>query len=346
MKPSSNNNINIAAIHAAVESGLTKLERDPVRGVRNMLDMGQLFSRTHRQRSFFQMAQRMLGRRRSQYMQLVKRAVANVERNTLKTMGINLGYHSWSQGAKVIRAIEEERGFNVPWSFVIRLNQDCAQPLSAGEVRGTIAQARELGVHCYWLAIDERRDDLDELMDMCGTFNDCAFIIMLPVSMINDSMAQRALSQSNIAICVGGERSDELERATKVLRQARLLYGLYRLYDDTDYQNITGGEMLSTTDMYGGQFAVFMHAPDCSEECRAKVHAYANGEKDAPERPVFMVDFFADLATVDNIISSQPCYIEIESDGEIRPSPRQEPSGVNLRTHTIADAMLELVPRM
>lgn len=345
MNSDKDNNINMAAVHAAVESGLTKLERDPVRGVRNMLDMGRLFSRTHRQRSFFQMAQRMLGRRRSQYMQLVKRAVANVERDTLKTVGINLGYHSWSQGAKVIRAVEEQRGFNVPWSFVIRLNQDCGQPLSADEVRDAVAQARELGVHCYWLAIDERRGDLDELMDICGTFADCAFIIMLPVGMVDEGMAQHALEQRNIVICVGGERSDELKRATDVLHQAKLLYGLYRLYDDTDYQNITGGEMLSTTDMYGGQFAVFMHAPDCSEECRAKVHAYANGEKDAPERPVFMVDFFADLATVDNIISSQPCYIEIESDGEIRPSPRQEPSGVNLRTHTVANAMMELVPR-
>ena len=84
-------NLNIAAVRAAIEGGLRNLERDPERGVRNMLDLGKYFSRTHRQRSFFQMAQRMLGRKRSQYMQLVKRTVTDVDHDTLKPLGITAG---------------------------------------------------------------------------------------------------------------------------------------------------------------------------------------------------------------------------------------------------------------
>lgn len=338
-------NLNIAAVRAAIEGGLRNLERDPERGVRNMLDLGKYFSRTHRQRSFFQMAQRMLGRKRSQYMQLVKRTVTDVDHDTLKTLGINMGYYSWSQGAKVIREIEATRGFNVPWSLTISLLDSGDGCLNLNELRDIIDQAHALGIHCYWVAANQSSGDIFDMFNLFGTYKDCAFFMLLPVGMITSELAENALKQHNIAVCVRDTADLDVRAAAEILHEMRLLFGLYYMYDDANADEITSGHVQSDVDNYRGQFALFIPSATCMDECRAKVQAYASGEKVTPEKPPFMVDFYADLAAVDAIISSQSCYIEIDAHGNVASAPWTQPCGVNIRTHTLADALLKLAPR-
>ena len=337
--------INFAAVKAAVESGLSALERDPLRGARNMLDLGKYFSHTHRQKAFFQMAQNVLGRKRSQYINLLKRAMASVDRETLKTVGINLGYFSWSRGARVIRSVEAERGFNVPWSFVIRMEDAGADSLTVDEARGFIAQARELGAHAFWITLCTERADACGIIDMCGSFSDCAFIFLTPAELITSAIAERARTQHNMLFCMRIESEETIARAAGILRGARLMYGLYMVYDDANCERILGGGMIRQADECGGELALFVSAPGCSEECRARVQEYAMGEKTVPEKPVFMVDFFSDLNAVDGIISSQPCYIEVDACGGISATPWGSQEGVNVRTHSLSEALSVLAPR-
>ena len=337
--------INFAAVKAAVESGLSALERDPVRGARNMLDLGQYFSHTHRQKAFFQMAKNVLGRKHSRYINLIKRAMASVDRETLKTVGINLGYFSWSRGARVIRSVEAECGFNVPWSFVIRMEDVGEGSLTVDEARGFIAQARELGAHTFWITLSTERADADGIIDMCGQFRDCAFILLTPAELITPSVAERALAQHNVAFCVRSGAEDALARAAEILRNARLMYGLYMIYDDANCERILSGGAILHADEIGGVFVMFVHAPGSSEDCRARVHEYAMREKTAPDRPVFIIDFFSDLDAVDGIISSQPCYIEVDARGGISATPWGKPEGVNVRTHSLSEALSILAPR-
>ena len=232
-------NLNIAAVRAAIEGGLRNLERDPERGVRNMLDLGKYFSRTHRQRSFFQMAQRMLGRKRSQYMQLVKRTVTDVDHDTLKTLGINMGYYSWSQGAKVIREIEATRGFNVPWSLTISLLDSGDGCLNLNELRDIIDQAHALGIHCYWIAANQSSGNMFDMFNLFGTYKDFAFFMLLPVGMITSELAENALKQHNIAVCVRDTADQDVRAAAEILHEMRLLFGLYYMYDDKNSDEIT-----------------------------------------------------------------------------------------------------------
>lgn len=343
MSTENEKNLNVAAVRAAIEGGLRNLERDPERGVRNMLDLGKYFSSTHRQRSFFQMAQRMLGRKRSQYMQLVKRTVADVDHDVLKTIGINMGYYSWSQGVKVIREMENTRGFNVPWSITLNLLDESDDELKLNELKAIIDQAHALGVHCYWIVA--KRANMFDMFNMLGAYKDCAFFMLLPVNMITEELAKAARSEHNIAICIRDTAGQNVAKAAAILHEARMLFGLYYLYDDDNEDMITSGHVQSDIDGYRGQFAMFIPVKQCSAECRARVQQYASGEKATPEKPPFMIDFFADLAAVDKIISAQPCYMEIDSSGNVMSTPWGKPCGVNIRTHTLSDALIELAPR-
>ena len=339
--------LNIAAIRAAIEGGLHNLERDPERGVRNMIDLGKYFSRTHRQRSFFQMAQRLLGRKRSQYMQLLKRTIAEVDHETLKTIGINMGYYSWSQGAKAIREVETERGFNVPWSIVMNVSADTEDSLTLDEINRIISEAHELGTHCFWIAMSSSEEEIISVFDILGTFKDNAFFVLLRNDLVTPNVANAALKQHNIAICLRDvdTASENVKSAAKILHDARLFYGLYYLYDDSNADDIISGHVQSDADEYHSQFALLIAAENCSEECLAKVRAYASGEKTTPERPPFMVDFFADLAAVDKIISSDQCFIAIDRCGNIASSPWAQPGDINLKTCALTDALEQLAPR-
>ncbi len=339
--------LNIAAIRAAIEGGLHNLEKDPERGVRNMIDLGKYFSRTHRQRSFFQMAQRLLGRKRSQYMQLLKRTIAEVEHETLKTIGINMGYYSWSQGAKTIREIESRHGFNVPWSIVMDMSTGDEDSLTLDEINKIIFDAHELGTHCFWIAMSSNEEEIINTFDTFGAFKDNTFFVLLKSDLVTPKVASAALKQHNIAICLRDidTTSESVKSAAKTLHDARLLYGLYYLYDDSNADDIISGHVQSDADEYHSQFALLIASKSCSEECLAKVQAYASGEKATPERPSFMVDFFADLAAVDKIISSTQCFIAIDRCGNIASSLWAQPGDINLRTCKLTDALEQLAPR-
>ena len=169
--------------------------------------------------------------------------------------------------------------------------------------------------------------------------------LLLPVGMITSELAENALKQHNIAVCVRDTADQDVRAAAEILHEMRLLFGLYYMYDDANADEITSGHVQSDVDNYRGQFALFIPSATCMDECRAKVQAYASGEKVTPEKPPFMVDFYADLAAVDAIISSQSCYIEIDAHGNVASAPWAQPCGVNIRTHTLADALLKLAPR-
>lgn len=333
--------INFAAVRAAVESGLAWLQVDPMRGMRNLLDLGGYFARTRRQRDFFQTARRLLGSRRCPYMRLVERALAGVDMEVLKTVGINLGYFSWSLGVRAIRDIISARGIRVPWSPVFRLDGARADALSPREVQRALEQARALGAHSFWFRLSGGRDYIEAIVALFGRFRDCAFMLMPEGEAVTRELAQLTRAQRNTLVCV--DRADI--RATAALREARLMYGLSLEYDDTNAFEALDGELLSAVERADGHFALLLRGARCSEGCRRAMQGYVARERLAPTHAVFTVDMYGDMEYIDQVIAARECYVEIGPDGAVYDRPWADESALNLRDCTLAQALAAIAAK-
>lgn len=97
------NRMTRSLIEQLVRGKLKDLKESPERTTRNLVDMALLFSNGRFQKQFFEIAQEMLHNESSPYYQLIYQMVSNIDTERLLTFGMNVGYNSFTYGAKIIR---------------------------------------------------------------------------------------------------------------------------------------------------------------------------------------------------------------------------------------------------
>ena len=92
-----------AIIRTAVDKGMHYIEKNPKRGVRNLVDLGEYFATGCFQKDFFLIAHEILDNEDTSYYKLIENIVKNTNHKKLMNFGINLCYNSWTYGADVLR---------------------------------------------------------------------------------------------------------------------------------------------------------------------------------------------------------------------------------------------------
>ena len=93
---------------SVVDRCIREIEEDPKRSVRKLVDLGRQLARGRFQRQYLDLTQKMLEDEESPYYTLVRNVVRKADHDAIKTFGINLGLGSWTNGARIIRALEAE----------------------------------------------------------------------------------------------------------------------------------------------------------------------------------------------------------------------------------------------
>ena len=103
------------AIGIAVDKALEDVKGNTRRGIRNLIDLGLLFSQSENQKWFFGAAKQVIENPKNPYKALVSRVVRDIEPETIRRVGINLGYNALTYGVKKLRKKQEALGVNLPW---------------------------------------------------------------------------------------------------------------------------------------------------------------------------------------------------------------------------------------
>ena len=143
-------------IETSVRRALNQGGEAPERESRNLVDLGLQFSSGGLQKRILSAIQTMLQDPDSAYYGLVKDVLANTDHDRLTTFGFNLGYEGCSKGAKVIRRLEAEGGFNIPWAMALQLSGAYLEK-QPDIYESILNQGADLGIRTYLLFT---RDDL------------------------------------------------------------------------------------------------------------------------------------------------------------------------------------------
>ena len=153
----------------------SNIQESPERAVRNLVDLGLEFSNGRFQKQFLKTARRMLHNENSAYYSLVRNVISIVDLDILTTFGVNLGYNGCTKGAKRIREIEAEQGFNIPWSLSLSLNEEklTADPSFYPDL---LRQGVSLDIYTYILFTI---GNPEKVISLIQREPDCAFIFFL-----------------------------------------------------------------------------------------------------------------------------------------------------------------------
>jgi len=298
-------------IETTVRKALRDIHSDPHRSIRNLVDMAAYAAKGRFQKNFFRVTQNMLENENSPYYGLMEHIVHNVEHEYLLKFGINLGYNSCTKGAKKIREIEKEQGFDVPWALSVLLPSEQAQ-INYESYHSLIFQGEKLGIHTWLLFA---RDQVQEALQLMYDHTDSAFFLFVRPEQITRSLMEQMAEAKNVMPVL--RCCDGVQEACEQLRARELPYSVYDIYTDQDVESLTSGRWLSEVVEYHPTFSGLLAARDCSRTAREQVHAYMEAARREQLFETLPIEISTDCCYIDGIISEQGYAAGFDEQGQL-----------------------------
>lgn len=335
------NSLNRILIESTVRKTLNEIKEDPERSTRNLVDMALHFSEGRFQRRFLEMAQDMLKNEQSCYYRMIPDAVANIHPERIVTFGMNLGYNSCTEGARKIRAIEEEKHFNIPWSISLELNEAYFSK-NRDIYHSLINQGEQLGVYTWMFYF---RDTLAPAVELAINHPDSAFIFFSSPEAITEARLEELDRVYNVMFVL--RLTDNTKVACDLLRAKNYLYSLFVSYEESDIPELINDDILSDAELLHPIFTAFMPAPSCSEKTRKQVHQYLTDTREAQTFRTIPWDLLYDTETIDSVISENACTLHFQENGIIAPYiPSSAPEPLSFFTQSLADILKQFSPKL
>lgn len=327
-------------IETTVWHALKDLQGAPKRTMRNLVDLALNFARGRFQQEFFRVVQALLADEDSAYYHLAQDVIANVDEDTLVTYGINLGYNSFTRGAKIIRQIEAEKQINIPWSLSLALAEQC-EPDRMKQYHCIIEQGMELGIYAYMLY---PQGGLSDCFALAEGHPDCAFLLFCKGDALTEDAIRQAQRYHNMQISVALEEGTNT--VCTALRKAKLLYAVHVEYSPECLEQVLDGTLLRRAEECRSSFVFFHAEKPCTEAQWKTVYGYVCATRKAQKQPTVAMDLLYDNMFIDSIISDDACAVAFGADGTLIQLPEwKRKAEYNIFRSSLYRILLETQPK-
>lgn len=315
-----NYELTYAMIKTAVENGIKYIEDNPKRGVRNLLDLGEYFARGRFQKDFYDLAHEILNNEDSCYYTIIENMVKNTNHKTIRDYGINIGFNSFTYGANIIREYEKSHEYIIPWVIVLDFKLKNENHIFEKEISKFIFSSKRIGIYSYIILLNDNINMLEEVIHVIEKNEDCAFMIFVNPKILNEKLCEKLGMLTNLCISVSVENisktSELVIRKAKLLKNYKCLYGAYTYYDDMDFRNISL-ETAKKAALIDSNYAILMRKPTCSINASKNLYNHIYKSRTKITKPIFPMDFYGDIARIGSIISDEPCFLSVDSIGQV-----------------------------
>lgn len=327
-------------IELTIDNVLTDMETDVERRIRNLVDLGQNFSKGRFQKNFFEVAQKMLANEESPYYRHAKNTITKVNHETLKTFGINLGYNGCTKGAKQIRENEAIYHFNIPWTIAFSLTN--SNRISEYDIEKVILEGEKLGIYVYLIFCATNK--IEQIVYLLKKFPDCAFVFFFKGEFVKIEVMEVLNNYHNFMISVLSE-SKEFVKMTDYLTQKGFLYAVHSFYNDEKLEEITTGEWIENALRTSSTFAFLISENSCSLEVQREVQKYVLDIREQQQYPIFLMEFISDISSINQIISEDRYSIGFNSEGQFYTAAGKIEGGKNnLLTGSLQEILKKNMP--
>lgn len=295
-------------VESLVSRSIRKIADDPERGLRNLVDMGAAMAKGRFQKQYMKIVQGVLRSENCPYYELVCRLTRSTSTSNLTAFGVNVGWQSWTVGARRIRAYESAHSVDVPWSLTLRMEGGGPEVDWAGLVQA----GQEAGICTYFLHTGEDRAALNRAAALAESAPCCAFLLFAGPGAVSRAMEQ--LGALDNVMTVIDAAAEGWQEAAGQLREERRLYGFWRLCEG-DERVEQAESWLEELQHEGGPVVFLAAGPECTEAGRTALCRFTRAAWDQQRYPLLVFDYYSDILLVDEIISSGPCFAGVLPDG-------------------------------
>ena len=308
-----NRDITRAIIEATVERSLREVDEDPQRSIRKLIDLAKQFSNGRFISEIYSIFQDLLRNEDSPYYSAIEHILHYTSRKALKHFGVNIGYNSFTRGGKMIRSLEENSSYMIPWSLGIELDPSKENQLSVSQMDNIIKQGLELGIFTYSISLQKRIGALSDYFPLFKGHPGCAFFLFLCDEELDNETAEQLAGCTNVLTFLKAS-GEYIDTNALLLRRRKAWYGAYEYYNDQ-----TAGKVLSSSSYRKylaseGSFVMTIAEKGTSIDCIIETQKVIKETRLAPSQPLFVFDKYGDTLQLKTILSSGQCFFEITDD--------------------------------
>lgn len=335
-----NHSANQSIIETTVNTAIKRIQNDPERSIRNIVDMALMFSNGRFQKRFFESAQRILENENSSYYRLITDLTSNVDSKRITTFGINLGYHSCTKGARIIRKIETEQRCNVPWCIAFELKDEIYNNKKK-EYFSLIEQGQSLGIYTWFITPST---EMLPILEIAERFSDSAFIIVCQPQDITEIVLDEFCEIYNVFFAIN--YNDGIENACALLRKRKFLFSVAYKYKKQDINNIFNHLFLYDFSSLHSIFSLFYADSECPSEIQTQVFEYIQKMRYEQCFQTIPFDLIYDIRFIDEIISEDAVSIHFDSYGICHSDIDKKNSFTcNIFDESLMDILKKVVPK-
>ena len=295
------NDITRGLIDFAVSQCLKNIKEDPYRSIRRLADLGRQFAKGRFQEELFSLFQRLLLNEDGPYYEMLKQLVSSVDTDSLKTLGINIGYNSWTCGASRLRQITAEKDYP-HWLAEISLSPES----SASQLKEQLSAALKNGTYAFRLHMPAQSITTDtRQLGLIREFPDCSFFLdfMDTDCTYSDDLLELTCSCDNLAFLVpfGSLQSRQL---VDLLNARQRIYGVCRTYDNTNAAERISDSQISEMLSWGSPLLFFLAAADTTQDNRLLVDNAILDARLHQTYPALLIHLDADVARIQQLLIS------------------------------------------
>ena len=283
-------------VNIAISKAIEDMENDTKRSIRNLIDLALLFSKSENQKKIFNTAKKVVSNPENPYNMLVSRMVSNIDNDTIKGVGMNLGYSSMIYGAKKLRNRQEAVGHPLPWFLILDFSHssfDCFP-----KMENLIREKRDMGIYSYIVCPCEEKDII-ALCEMAKGFDECFFVVKTAPSLITDQTARTLGKLHNTVVSVHAEKGDlscpSCRNAFMKLKENLCFYGFHLYYNEDNREKTVSSEYISQAIEMGNLFGVYIADKGVSDICRKCVYDFVCNERGETGQPLILLEWFYDI---------------------------------------------------
>lgn len=308
-----------AMIETAVDRGIKEMEDDPKRSIRRLTDLGKQFSKNRFQNTVFSVMQELLDHENSAYYDMMHNLLKNSDKESLKKFGVNFGYMSWTYGAARIRENEEKEGFCIPWTMMLRYEENRSDGLTDERLSSLIEQGQELGIYAYFIREWGDGSDSYSLLELLERYKESAFVWFKKKGRLTAAQVQMLRVCRNSLICL--PLSDpETQLTAALLRDQKVPFALYTEYNaDTLTREETAGCMEQVLTSESSMF--FLIAADGADTSAAEIAYQSRLDQ---KYPCVIMDYYGDGKAISRVLCEHSELLEIDAEGDlVRPDGKK-----------------------
>lgn len=297
-----------------------------------------------------------------------------LDRGVRKAFFRNFILNASLKGSAVQLEASERYGCNVPWAILLdpttTCNLRCAgcwaaeygkdQDLEVDVIHSVIEQGKALGTYMYLYTGGEPLVRRADLLRICRLHPDCEFLSFTNGTLIDEEFCRELLQVKNLipAISLDGFRQANDARrgsgtyhkamhAMKLLKTYSLPFGISVCYTRENVEDVSSEAFFNMLVDCGAMFVWFFHympvgsdaSPNLLPTSEQRVKLYRSIRAFRASKPIFSIDFQNDAEYVGGCIAGGRRYLHINANADAEPCVFIHYSNVNLREHTLLEAL-------